>query len=115
MRTVAKHAVRVVNILVQPVQRAVDTFHCEKVAVLFKSKKTAKVSVGVVIMLVGSTMATHPVSFIPHILWDALAYGLHGYGALPVIKIACHHLNLEDLEEKEQHKHTHKPQDTQAH
>lgn len=66
-----------------------------------RKQKTVKVCVGVTIMLVGSTMATHPVLLVPHIVWDALAYGLHGYGALPIIKILCARFDLEHLEEKE--------------
>jgi len=83
-----------------PIHILVERFHVEEVAVIIKSKKTAKITVGIVLMLVGSTMATHPVVFIPHVIWDAMSYGLHGYGALPLIKVACKHLNLEELEER---------------
>jgi hypothetical protein len=100
MKAVLKPLARVVHLAHYPIHIAVEKLHVEEVAVIIKSKKTAKITVGVVIMLVGSTMATHPVVFIPHVIWDALAYGLHGYGALPLIKIACKHLNLEEIEEK---------------
>ena len=66
-----------------------------------KKKKTIKVCIGTGIMLVGSTMATHPLSIVPHIIWEAIAWGLHGYGALPIIKVLCSHLDLENIEENE--------------
>jgi hypothetical protein len=91
---------RTLHIIVFPVHIVVERFHCPQAAVFLKSKKTAKVAVGVCIMLVGSTMAANPVAFLPHAVWDALAYGLHGYGALPVIKILCKKLDLENLEEE---------------
>lgn len=100
MKAVLKPLARALHVAHYPIHIAVEKLHVEEVAVIIKSKKTAKVSVGVVIMLIGSTMATHPVVFIPHVIWDAMAYGLHGYGALPLIKIACKHLNLEEIEEK---------------
>jgi hypothetical protein len=66
-----------------------------------RKKKTVKVCIGTGIMLVGSTMATHPLTIIPHIVWDAIAWGLHGYGALPIIKVLCSHLDLENLDDSE--------------
>ena len=100
MNAILQRAIKGVTVLVWPVQYVVDTLHRGKVVNSLRSKKVAKVSIGIVIMLTGSTMAVYPVAFIPHIVWDAIAYGLHGYGALPLIKIACHHLNLEEIEEK---------------
>jgi hypothetical protein len=78
-----------------PVQYLVKRIPCPH------KKKTVKVCIGTGIMLVGSTMATHPIAIIPHIIWDAIAWGLHGYGALPIIKVACSHLDLENLGENE--------------
>jgi len=73
----------------------------KKLPIKFTPKqKTVKVAAGVTIMLTGAAMATHPVTFLPHFLWDALAYGLHGYGALPVLKILCSHFDLEHIESR---------------
>jgi hypothetical protein len=95
MKTVLISIHRVAHIATIPLHLAVKHIpHPRK-------KKTVKVCVGVVIMLVGSTMAKYPIIFIPHILWDAIAYGLHGYGALPIIKILCAKFDLENLEEEE--------------
>lgn len=100
MKAVLKPLARAVHIAHYPIHIVVETLHVEEVAVLIKKKKSAKVAVGVVLMLTGSMMATHPVVWLPHFIWDTFAYGLHGYGALPIIKIACKHLNLEDIEEE---------------
>lgn len=53
-----------------------------------------------VIMAGGAAMAVNPVSFVPHFIWEAVAYGLHGYGALPIIKILCAKYDLEHLSEE---------------
>jgi hypothetical protein len=43
--------------------------------------------IGVAIMLTGSTMATQAdhVQAVPHSVWDALAYLIHGIGSLPIL------------------------------
>ena len=66
-----------------------------------RKKKTVKLMVGVVIMLSGAAMAKYPWHLVNHIVWDALAYGLHGYGALPWVKVMCHKFDLENLEQSE--------------
>lgn len=100
MHPAIKATAKVVHVAVIPVTLVVDYAHKGAVhtSELAHSKKVHKVVIGVVIMLVGSTMATTPVAFIPHVVWDAIAYGLHGYGALPIIKILCKKLDLEHLE-----------------
>lgn len=45
---------------------------------------------GLALMFAGSTMATHAdevlrVVHVPHVAWDALAYFLHGLGAIPFV------------------------------
>jgi hypothetical protein len=47
---------------------------------------------GLSVMLLGSTMGINAADWIaslpvhvPHPLWDALAYGLHGFGCIPVL------------------------------
>lgn len=42
---------------------------------------------GMLMMAVGSYMATHHETLAPHVwhwCWDCLAYGLHGFGAIPI-------------------------------
>jgi hypothetical protein len=84
---------RATHVAIAPVRYAVRHIPCPR------RKRHVKILIGVGIMLVGSTMATNPVTFIPHVVWDAMAYGLHGYGALPIIKILCVKLDLEHLDE----------------
>jgi hypothetical protein len=43
------------------------------------------VCVGVGLMLVGSTMATVIEPLLPRLLWDAIAYFVHGVGAVPLM------------------------------
>jgi hypothetical protein len=86
----------------RPVIYVVDCLHIRG---LIKSRRRVKVLLGLTLMLTGSTMALHPVSFIPHILWDMFSYGLHGYGAVPIIKVICQKskkLSIFDLETLEE-------------
>lgn len=48
----------------------------------------AGIGLGLSIMLTGSHMALHPWDGMAHVLWDALAYGLHGFGSIPILKHA---------------------------
>lgn len=48
------------------------------------------ITVGTGLMLTGSAMAINAqdvlaIVHVPHVLWDALAYFLHGFGSLPVM------------------------------
>lgn len=60
-------------------------------------KRVVKLGLGASIGLFGAFMATNPWHVVPHFLWDGIAYGLHGYGALPFIKLGCKFLDLEDI------------------
>ncbi len=40
---------------------------------------------GGVVMLAASTMATTHQNFVPHNVWDAVAYFTHGIGAIPIL------------------------------
>lgn len=64
-----------------------------------KSKRATKVVIGICISCTGSAIALHPIEIVPHIIWDAIAYTLHGYGAIPVVKILCEKFNLESLDD----------------
>jgi hypothetical protein len=91
-----KRIALVVHVAVYPVTYVVDVLHVKQI---IKSKKTVKVSIGLFLMGVGATMAINPWSAIPHVIWDALAYGIHGYGALPIFKIVSKKLDLEHLDD----------------
>jgi hypothetical protein len=89
-----------------PIRKGVALYHllilpfhwvAHKAQGVIRSKRFTKCSLGAVIGLAGAFMATHPVEYVPHFLWDGLAYGLHGYGALPFIKLGCKFLDLEDI------------------
>lgn len=46
------------------------------------------ISLGTTLMLTGSFLATHGENaphFLPHVVWDALAYFIHGIGSLPIL------------------------------
>jgi hypothetical protein len=96
MKILIQKTNQVVHIICWPVTYLVEKLHVKKVV---KSKRATKIIIGIGITLTGSTMASHPVMWVPHFLWDAFAYTLHGYGALPMIKLACERLNLESIEE----------------
>lgn len=63
------------------------------------AKRTRKICIGIVLMIGGAVMATNPIGMVPHFIWDAVAYGIHGYGALPVLKFIGKKFNLEDIDE----------------
>jgi hypothetical protein len=41
------------------------------------------VGLGTTLMILGSSLATHPSEALPKALWDAFAYGIHGIGFIP--------------------------------
>ncbi len=90
---------RIVHIALTPVSAAVDSCHPLRKAKIFKKKRHAKLAVGTVFILGGSFAAAHPIGFVPHFLWDAGCWLLHGYGALPVVKVLCEKYDLEHIEE----------------
>lgn len=51
-------------------------------------RHAAGVTLGAALMLTGSAMATHAdfgTQYVPHVLWDSVAYFIHGFGSLPVL------------------------------
>lgn len=52
-------------------------------------KHVTMVATGVGICLTGSFMATcgHSQVVLPHFIWDAISYSIHGVGLIPI----CHH------------------------
>lgn len=95
------YIIRAVHLAVTPVSLLVDSCHTLPKARILKSKKHAHCAVGIVLMLSGSALATHPVTFVPHFLWDAVCYLLHGYGSLPVVRVLCGKFNLETIVDEE--------------
>ncbi len=63
-----------------------------------RGKTVGKLTIGAGIAYTGAFLARVPVDFCPHILWDTVCYGLHGYGALPFIKLLTRLIDLENLE-----------------
>lgn len=53
------------------------------------NKKHSKCAVGLVLIIVGSSMAVHGHHFegAVKVGWDALAYFIHGFGAAPIINV----------------------------
>ena len=90
---------KVVAVLHYPVHMAVEKMHGAKHRHRITRKRLTKVGVGICITVVGATMASHPVTFIPAVLWEAVSWTLHGYGAVPVVKLFCEIVDLESLEE----------------
>jgi len=47
----------------------------------------AGIGLGAALTLTGSAMAIHghEQTIVPHVAWDAIAYTIHGFGALPII------------------------------
>lgn len=41
-------------------------------------------TIGIVLVLLGSFMAAHPAEWMPHAMWDGVAYLIHGMGAVPI-------------------------------
>jgi len=92
-----------------PVRRAAAVYHIilyplhwSARKVKHHRKRVVKLGLGSVIALSGAFMAAHPWGAVPHFVWDGLAYGLHGYGALPFVKLGCKFLDLEDLEDRKE-------------
>jgi hypothetical protein len=88
----------------KPVRRVAAVYHLLLLPIHFATRKVkhhrkrvVKLSLGATIAAVGVLMASHPWEVVPHLLWDGVAYGLHGYGALPFVKLGCKFLDLEDI------------------
>lgn len=61
------------------------------------NKRTVKCSLGGVVVLTGAYAAQHPVEFMPHFVWDAFSYALHGWGLVPILKVSAAIIDLEDV------------------
>lgn len=46
--------------------------------------KRGRVIVGAIFVLLGAAMAHHRPEVAPEVLWDAMAWGLHGFGLTPI-------------------------------
>ena len=95
MKAALVHVHRVTHVATLPIQFVVRRIpHVGK-------RKAAKMGAGVVIMIVGVVVAKNPFHLVNHIIADLIGYGLHGYGALPFIKILCARFDLEHIDEDE--------------
>jgi hypothetical protein len=47
-------------------------------------------TIGGLLVMGGAFMATHPADWMPHFLWDATAYFIHGMGAVPIFNTLSH-------------------------
>lgn len=58
--------------------------------------------VSVTVIMTGSFLASVPQTYVPHFLWDAFAYFLHGLGAAPIIDKLWHkdEKEAEEVEER---------------
>lgn len=81
-----------------PVLFLVEEFHDIKRAKLFKRKRHAKIAVGMVFIAGGSAIS-HLHIILP-IFWEAFGWLLHGYGALPIIKVLCEKYDLEQAQDE---------------
>jgi len=81
-----------------PVLFLVEEFHDIKRAKLFKRKRHAKIAIGMVFIAGGSAIS-HVHIFLP-LFWEAFGWLLHGYGALPIIKVLCEKYDLEMVKDE---------------
>lgn len=47
-----------------------------------------KYGLATAVLFSGAAMATNPVHFVPHFLWDGISYTIHGFGAAPFVERA---------------------------
>lgn len=73
----------VVKAMARPVHLVADGIH----RVLPHNKKHSKLVIGGAMMLTGATLASIHQGYIPHVLWDAFSWLLHGIGAAPIINL----------------------------
>lgn len=59
---------------------------CRRILHPAARRHIVQVGLGVSLMVTGSAMALHAqeIAFLPHVLWDTLAYGIHGIGGIPI-------------------------------
>lgn len=48
-------------------------------------RHAAAMATGAGLCALGSFMATNPVAFVPHVIWDAVSYSIHGAGLMPLL------------------------------
>lgn len=77
---------RVINLVAHPLHTLADFFvrHRKGTKADYR-RHAARISVGTFFALFGAFLATHPAEWMPHFLWDAVAYGIHAVGMAPVL------------------------------
>lgn len=93
------HVHRVAHVATYPLQIIVRSVPSSR------RRRAVKLGAGATIMLLGVVIAKNPMHLMNHIFADVIGYGLHGYGAMPFIKILCARFDLEDINESYQHNH----------
>jgi len=46
--------------------------------------RVGEVLVGALVLLFGAWLAQHEVSWVPHFVWEGIAYAIHGLGVTPI-------------------------------
>ena len=85
----ARHAsllIRVVGLPVHFVGRGLLLVFPHKVAHRVISHKGGQIGLGVVVVMSGSALATVEQHVVPHFMWDAAAWLIHGAGCAPLIE-----------------------------
>jgi hypothetical protein len=58
-------------------------------------KNTIHIGVGIAIMLAAGTLYHNPPKILNHEMWELTAFGLHGLGAAPVLRIVADLIGFE--------------------
>lgn len=74
---------KLLKIISKPVHVVSDALHRIKP----HNKKHSKCLLGLVLMILAANIASMHQSYIPHFIWDAGAWLIHGLGAAPIINL----------------------------
>lgn len=77
---------RAVFILAMPLHKFSVFLHVH----LHIPKGVTKYGSAASLTLFGGYLASNPVHFLPHFVWDTIAYGLHGIALAPIAECVCH-------------------------
>ena len=81
----------VVHLLSLPVEKVV-----EKVKVVKENHKNGfAIVLGTIVLLTGAFLASVHQDWVPHFVWDAGAYGIHGLGIAPIAKVVFDIIKVE--------------------
>ena len=83
-----------INLLSKPVHFAAEAAHKVKPV----KKEHRHVAYGMILIVIGSTMATSAPHFeihLFHALWDGVSYSIHGFGCAPIFKVIAQKFKVE--------------------